>query len=380
MNLNLTEEQRFLKKTLSDFVDRELAPRAAVVDREESFPREGFRQLAGLGLLGLTVSKEHGGAEADLLSAAVVMEEIARGCASTALSWGAHAILCTHNLYVFSNESQRRRYLPSLCRGEKIGAFALTEPNAGSDATSLSTRAARAGKGYRLSGTKMFITNAPVADLFLVFARSGPESLSLFIVEKDFPGVSVGKPLEKLGMRGSPTAEVVLQEVPVPEENRLGEEGEGVEMMLRALDVERAVFSALPVGIAQAALDAAVSYARQRRQFGKPIGEFQLVQEMLARMATELAAARLLAYQAAAAADGGARATCEASYAKLFGAEMVNRVTQDAVQIFGGYGYIREFPVERYLRDARLISLGGGTSEIQKLIIAREILKSSEES
>jgi alkylation response protein AidB-like acyl-CoA dehydrogenase len=360
MNFNLTEEQGLLKKTLSDFADRELTPRAAVVDRDESFPREAFRQLAGLGLLGLTVSKEYGGAGVDLLSAALVMEEIARGCASTALSWGAHAILCTHNLYAFS--------------------FALTEPNAGSDATSLATRAARAGKGYRLSGTKMFITNAPVADLFLVFARSGPESLSLFIVEKDFPGVSVGKPLEKLGMRGSPTAEVVLQEVPVPEENRLGEEGKGVEMMLQALDVERSVFSALPVGIAQAALDAAISYARQRRQFGKSIGEFQLVQEMLARMATELAAARLLAYQAAAAAASGARATCEASYAKLFGAEMVNRVTQDAVQIFGGYGYIREFPVERYLRDARLISLGGGTSEIQKLIIAREILKSSEES
>jgi isovaleryl-CoA dehydrogenase len=328
-----------------------------------------------MGLLGISIPKELGGAGADLLTAALVMEELARGCASTALSWGAHAILCAHNLHAFANDAQRRRYLPALCKGEAIGAFALTEPNAGSDATNLVTRAARAAGGYLLSGTKMFITNAPIADLFLVFARSGPDAISLFVVERESPGLSVGKPLEKLGMRGSPTAEVILQEVPVPEENRLGEEGKGVEMMLRALDVERSVFSALPVGIGRAALEASLAYAARREQFGRPIGEFQLIQEMLARMATEISAARLLVYQAAASLSLGERATKEASYAKLFGAEMVNRVTQDAIQIYGGYGYIREFPVERYLRDARLISLGGGTSEMQKLIIARELLK-----
>lgn len=374
MNFSLTEEQGLLKKTLIDFVGQEIAPHAALIDREESFPHETFQKLASLGLLGISIPKTYGGAGADLFAAAMVMEQIARGCASTALSWGAHSILCTHNLYAFSSEEQRKRYLPGLCNGQWIGAFALTEPNAGSDATSLTTEATRSGKEYRLTGTKMFITNAPVADLFLVFAKTGSNAMSLFVVERGFGGVSVGKPLEKLGMRGSPTAEVILQNVPVPEENRLGEEGEGIAMMLSALNVERSVFSALPVGIAQAALDASVSYAKQRQQFGKPIGEFQLVQEMLARMETELAAARLLTYNAALSAAQGMRVTREASHAKLFGADMVNRVTQDAVQIFGGYGYIREFPVERYLRDARLISLGGGTSEIQKLIIARELL------
>jgi len=378
MDFSLTEEQTLLKKTLSDFIDRDLAPRAPLFDQEGRFPADLFRRLSAMGLLGITIPPEFGGAGADLLCAVLVMEELARGCASVALSWGAHAILCTHNLWVFANQPQKERYLPGLCRGECIGAFALTEPEAGSDAGALSTQAVRSGGGYLISGTKMFITNGPIADLFLVFARTGRESLGLFIVERASPGVSVGEPLNKLGMRASPTSELVLRSVFVPAQNLLGEEGDGVQMMHAALDVERIVFSALPVGIAQAAFSDSLAYSLRRRQFGKPIADFQLVQEMLARMAMDLSAARLLVYHAVARGSNGERATLEASFAKLFGAEMVNRVTQDALQIFGGYGYMREFSVERYLRDARLISLGGGTSEIQKLIIARELLKRRE--
>lgn len=378
MDFSLSEEQRLLMRTLTDYVRRDVAPQASQRDRDGVLPREAFVGLAGMDLLGITVPRRFGGAEGDLFSATLVMETLAKGCASTALSWGAHAILCTHNLQKFANDAQRARFLPSLCKGERIGAFALTEPQAGSDATALSTRAVRTDGSYILTGTKMFITNGPIADLFLVFARTDAQALSLFVVEKDRTGLSVGRPLDKLGMRASPTAEVILEEVRVPEENRLGEEGQGVGMMHAALDAERAVFSALAVGIADAALQAALVYSRQRRQFGRAIAEFQMIQEKVAQMATEIAAARLLVYQAAVLVSQGDKASREASYAKLFGAEMVNRVTQDAVQIFGGYGFIREFPVERYLRDARLISLGGGTSEIQKLIIAHELYKEME--
>src|SRR5581483_8419595 len=354
----------------------EVAPIAARTDREERFPAELFSKLGRLGIMGISVPKEYGGAGADFLSAALAMETLAYGCASTALSYGAHAFLCTQNLYTFADEKQRKRFLPGLCSGERLGAFALTEPGSGSDAGSITTSATKSGDHYRLTGTKMFITNASVAGLFLVFARTSSDQITLFAVERDSDGVTVGRPMEKLGMRGSPTSEVVFQDVAVPAENRLGEEGEGSVQLKRALDMERAIFSALPVGIATAALDAALAYAKERVQFDRPIAQFQLIQEMLAEMATEIEAARLLTYQAAAQLDEGQEITRSASYAKLFGAEMVMRATLKAIQIFGGYGYMREFPVERFMRDAKLISIGGGTSEIQKLIIARELLKS----
>lgn len=374
MPFSLTEEQVLIRESLRSFVAQEVAPRAAETDREERFPAELFSKLADLGLLGIAIPKEYGGAGADLLSAALAMEALAYGCASTALSYGAHAFLCARNLFSFADERQRRRFLPPLCAGEKLGAFALTEPEAGSDAASLKTTATRKGNDYLLNGTKMFITNAPVASLFLVFARTSEARITLFVVEGGAEGLTIGRPMEKLGMRGSPTSEVIFQNVAVPAENRLGAEGEGLLQMKRALDMERAVFAALPVGIAQAALDASLSYSKQRMQFGRPISQFELIQEMLAEMATQTEAARLLAYQAARLVDGGREATLFASYAKLFGGEMVTRVTSKAIQIFGGYGYIREFPVERMFRDAKLISIGGGTSEIQKIIIARELL------
>jgi alkylation response protein AidB-like acyl-CoA dehydrogenase len=376
MHFPFTEEQGLLQETLRAFVAQEVAPIAARTDREERFPAELFSKLGKLGIMGIAVPKKYGGAGSDFLSAALTMEALGYGCASTALSYGAHAFLCTQNLYTFADEKQRERLLPPLCSGERLGAFALTEPGSGSDAGSMTTIAEKKGDHYRLTGTKMFITNASVAGLFLVFARTPEARITLFAVERASDGITVGRPMEKLGMRGSPTSEVLFQQVVVPAENRLGEEGEGALQIKRALDMERAIFSALPVGIAQAALDAALTYSKQRTQFGRPISEFQLIQEMLAEMATEIEAARLLSYRAAALMDEGKEVTRSASYAKLFGAEMVTRATVKAIQIFGGYGYMREFPVERFMRDAKLISVGGGTSEIQKLIIARELLKS----
>ncbi len=376
MSFSFTEEQSLFRETLRAFVAQEVAPMAARTDREERFPAELFSKLGRLGIMGIAIPRQYGGGGAGFLSGALAMETLAYGCASTALSYGAHAFLCVQNLYAFADEKQRRRFLPALCAGARLGAFALTEPGSGSDAGSIATTAEKKGKCYRLTGTKMFITNASVAGLFLVFARTSHDRITLFAVERASDGITVGRPMEKLGMRGSPTSEVIFQEVAVPIENRLGEEGEGSRQIKRALDMERAVFSALPVGIAQAALDAALAYSRQRLQFDRPISQFQLIQEMLAEMATEIEAARLLTYQAAALLDRGEEVTRFASYAKLFGAEMVMRVTMKAIQIFGGYGYMREFPVERFMRDAKLISIGGGTSEIQKLIIARELLKS----
>ncbi|HZR47194.1 MAG TPA: acyl-CoA dehydrogenase family protein, partial [Candidatus Manganitrophaceae bacterium] len=338
MLFSFTEEQSLFRDTLRAFVAQEVAPIAARTDREERFPAELFSKLGRLGIMGISVPKEYGGAGADFLSAALAMETLAYGCASTALSYGAHVFLCTQNLYTFADEKQRKRFLPGLCAGERLGAFALTEPGSGSDAGSITTSAKKSGDHYRLTGTKMFITNASVAGLFLVFARTSPDQITLFAVERDSDGVTVGRPMEKLGMRGSPTSEVVFQDVAVPAENRLGEEGEGAVQLKRALDMERAIFSALPVGIATAALDAALAYAKERVQFDRPIAQFQLIQEMLAEMATEIEAARLLTYQAAAQLDEGKEITRSASYAKLFGAEMVMRATLKAIQIFGGYG------------------------------------------
>jgi alkylation response protein AidB-like acyl-CoA dehydrogenase len=382
MDFNLTEEQALLRKTLRDFCQKEVAPIAASLDQEERFPAETFRKMAELGLLGISIPKEYGGGGADFVSCVIVMTEIARSCAATALSYGAHAFLCTHNLYLHANAQQRQRYLPRLAAGQSLGAFALTEPEAGSDALSLQTRAQRKGEHYFLSGTKTLITNGPVADIFLVAARLGQSKtksdIGLFIVEKRFEGFSVGKNIEKMGTRGSPTSELIFSDCKVPVENLLGQEGMGAIQLLKGLDIERVVFSGMPLGIAQAAFEAARSYAHQRKQFGKELAQFEMIQEMLANMAMNIEAASLLIYKAAQLLDDGKSVTKEASFAKLFGAEMVMRTTLDAVQIFGGYGYTREFQVERLMRDAKLISLGGGTNQIQQLIIAREILKEGE--
>lgn len=380
MNFDLTQEQARWQTMLREFCQREMAPLASQLDEEERFPHETFRKLAEMGLLGMPIPREYGGMGADYLSCAVMVEELARACASTTLSYGAHTFLCTHTLFLHGNAEQRKRYLPRLISGEAIGALGVTEPEAGSDALSLKTRAERKGRFYVLSGQKTLITNGPVADIFLVAARLNESGISLFIVEKGYEGFSAGQDIPKMGMRGSLTSELSLTDCKVPVENLLGEPGMGTAQLLKTLDIERAVFSSIPVGIAQTAFEVARDYSLRRRQFGKALAQFEMIQEMLANMAVGIEAARLLTYKAAMRLDEGEPATRAASIAKLFGAEMVMRVTSDAVQILGGHGYTRKYPVERLMRDARLISIGGGTNQIQQLIIAREILKEGQQN
>jgi butyryl-CoA dehydrogenase len=375
------EHHRLLREMLRNFVAKEVAPKAAAVDESGRFPAETIAKLAEMGLLGLPVPEEYGGAGGDKLSIAIALEELAYGCASTALSWGAHVILCVNNLFHNGNDFQRRKYLPDLISGKKIGAWALTEPGAGSDAVGIKTRAEKQGEGWVLNGQKTFITNASIADTFIIYAvtdpGAGPKGISSFIVERAFPGLSTGRPMKKMGMRGSPTAEIFLENCKVPGENIFGKPGQGLGQMMRSLNVERVAFAALPCGIARAGRDLAARYAAERVQFGKPIGAFQMVGKMLADMETEIQAAQLLTYQAAAMLDRGLDPTLTASAAKLFASEVAMRTTTHAVQIFGGYGYTQDYPVERLMRDAKLCEIGAGTSEIQRMIIAREMLKAA---
>lgn len=376
----LREDHVLVRETARGFARRRLAPIADEIDETKRFPAALFREAGELGLLGLAIPNEFGGSGAGFLASAIMMEELARVSAAVSLSFGAHSFLCAHNLHKSAGDALRRRFLPKLCSGEWIGAFGLTEPEAGSDAASLKTRAERKGDRWVLNGTKIFITNGSIADVFLVFARTerrrgGVSAISAFVVEKGSPGFSVGRDIPKLGTCGSPLSELVFQDCAIPAENLVGEEGRGLAYMLDGLDMERAVFSGLAVGVGQAALDYAAVYATKRRQFRQTIGSFQLVQEMLAQMATEVEAARLLNYQAASLLDAGRTVTKQASFAKLFGAQMAVRVTQWGVQILGGYGFTRECPVERYYRDAMLAGIGGGTSQIQLQLIAREVLK-----
>ncbi len=379
MNFELTDDQRMLKETVARFVDNDVIPRAADLDEEARFPEESFRAMADMGLFGISIPEEHGGSGAGFLSCVLVMEELARGCVSTANTYGAHAILCTENIYRNGNEAQRRKYLPDLISGKAIGALCITEPEAGSDAMSLRTRAVRKGDRYILNGTKMFITNGPVADVAVVYAKTDPDAgakgITAFIVEKGFPGFSTGKTLKKMGVRGSPTGELIFEDCEVPAENVLLEENKGVRVLMSGLDRERIVYSIAPIGVAQAALDAALRYAMDRKQFGAPIASFQMIQEMLADMATDVQTGRILAYWAATQCEQKERVRLEASYAKLFCSQAGIRVVDRAMQIFGGYGFIKEFPVERFYRDVKGIEFGAGTTQIQKLIIVRELLK-----
>lgn len=378
MIISFNEEQKLIRDSIRAFAERQVAPIAAEIDRSERFPQETFGKLGEMGLLGIMIPAEHGGAGADVISCCIVISELARVCASTALSYGAHTVLCTNNLYLHGTEAQRRKYLPDLISGKRLGAWAVTEPAAGSDALGLQCRAERHGGDYVLHGSKIFITNAPVADVFIVFARTRPgpskQGLSAFIVERGYPGFTVGPKLEKMGMRGSPTAEVFFDDCHCPAENLLGEENCGAAQMMAGFDIERVTLAAIPLGIAEAALEASLSYVKQRKQFGKPIGDFQMVQEMLADMATELEAARALVYFAARKLQEGKKATREASMSKLYASEIATRSALDAIQIHGGYGYMKDFPVERMLRDAKLMEIGAGTSQIQRLVIARELL------
>jgi isovaleryl-CoA dehydrogenase len=380
MDFELTSEQAMLKETVSKFVDKQVIPRATEVDQDGTFPNENFSAMAELGLFGISIPPEYGGIGADLMSSVLVMEQLGRGCASTANTYGSHAILCTENIYRNGNEAQRKKYLPDLIAGKKIGFIAITEPEAGSDAVSMRTRAVKKGDKYILNGTKMFITNGPVADIGVVYAKTnpdaGPKGISAFIVEKDFPGFSRGKSLKKMGVRGSPTGELIFEDMEVPAENLLGDENNGIRVLMNGLDRERIVYSITPIGVAQGAFDVAFKYASERVQFGTPIINFQMIQEMIAEMATDLNAGRIVSYWAATLADQGKRVRLEASYAKLLGSQVGMRVVDKAVQILGGYGFISEFPVERMYRDMKGIEFGAGTTQIQKLIIVRELMKS----
>ncbi len=379
MDFELTEEQRILKETIARFVDRDVIPLAPELDEQERFPHETFKAMAEMGLFGITIPEEYGGSGSDFLCCVLVMEELARGCASTANTYGSHAILCTENIFRNGNEDQRRRYLPGLIGGRKIGAICITEPGAGSDALSMKTTAEKRGDTYILNGTKMFITNGPVADVAVVYAKTDPaagqKGISAFIVEKDFPGFSRGRSLKKMGVRGSLTGELIFDGCEVPAGNLLGEENRGIRVLMSGLDRERILYSIAPIGVAQGAFDLAFRYATERVQFGAPIITFQMMQELLADVATDIQAGRILSYWAAVKAGTGKNVRLEASYAKLFGAKVGVEAVGKAIQVFGGYGFIREFPIERMYRDVKGIEFGAGTNQIQKLIIMREMMK-----
>jgi isovaleryl-CoA dehydrogenase len=378
VDFQLNEEQKLLKESVSRFVDRQVIPLAPEIDEAGAFPEKNFQSMAEMGLFGISIPQAYGGSGVDLLSCQLVMEELARGCASTANTFGAHSILCTENLFRNGNEEQRRKYLPDLIAGKKIGAIGITEPEAGSDALSMRTRAIREGDTYVLNGSKMFITNGPLADVAIVYAKTDPAAgargITAFIVEKDFPGFSRGRSLKKMGVKGSPTGELIFENCEVPAKNVLLGENKGIQVLMNGLDRERIIYSILPIGVAQGAFDVAIRYATKRVQFGKPIAEFQLIQEMLADMATLIQAGRILGYWAATEAETGRRVTLEASYAKVFGSHVGMEVVNKALQILGGYGYISEFPIERMYRDIKGIEIGAGTTQIQKLIIARDLL------
>ena len=377
-DLGLGEEQVLLRRTAREFARRDVAPRAAALDAAQSFPAESWRQAAELGFLGAVAPPEYGGAGLGLAELCLIGEELAAACVSTAATVLHQADMVVGRIARHASNEQKRRWLPGLIDGSLIGCLAMTEPEAGSDVMSMRTRAQRTDRGWRLTGTKTFITNGPVADLALVYARTGSREdrqLGLFAIPTDSPGFARGRKFSKMGWRGSPTGELILDDCEVGGDALVGGPGDGRAILLAGLDSERVLLAAESVGIAQGALEVALDYARERRQFGRPIGEFQLIQGKLADMYTETEAARALTWTAAArveAANLGAREL--ASAAKLLAGDVAMNVTTEAVQVLGGYGYIDEFPVERYMRDAKLMQIGGGTAEIQRFIIARALL------
>jgi butyryl-CoA dehydrogenase len=385
MNFDLTEDQAMLQSAVRQFAEDVVRPGAARIDQTGEFPKDIFREAGKLGLAGVSVPVEYGGSGMDVVSYTIVIEEISRVCANTGVILSVNNSLVCDPIEAFGNEDQKKRFLEPLARGEKLGCFALTEPNAGSDAANQHTRAVRSGDVYRISGQKVFITCGQAADVCLLFAMTNPEKkargISAFLVDTEAPGFDRSHHQIKLGVNASGTVEIFLTDVEVPVENRLGQEGEGFKIAMATLDGGRIGIAAQAVGIATEAFEAALQYARERRAFGKPIAEFQVIRFYLADMATEVDAARLLTRKAAAAKDGvkkaGGRYGVEAAIAKLYAAEMAQRVTTRALQIHGGYGYTKEYPVERNFRDARITEIYEGTSEIHRLIIAREIFRES---
>jgi len=374
-----TEEHQLLRGNIREFAENELKPRAAELDEKHLFPLETFKMMGELGFLGAHIPEEYGGAGMDVTSFIIIMEEVARACGTTAITLAAHTSLCAYPIYRFASEEQRQKYLPKLCSGECIGAFGLTEAEAGSDAGATKTLAKLDGDYWLISGDKMFCTNGSVADVLVITAKTDPSQpssygISSFIIEKGFEGFKPGKDEDKLGLRGSRTSQLFFDRCRAPKENLMGREGDGFKHFMETLDEGRIVIGVMALGIAQAALEAAVSYAKQRKAFGKPIGKMQTIQGYIADMATQMEAARHLVYNAARKLDKGERVTKESAMAKLYASEVANFVTDLAIQIHGGYGYTVDYPVERYYRDMKLCEIGEGTSEVQRIVIARAVL------
>ena len=381
LDYDLGEDINMLRDSVNQFAQQEIAPLAEKIDKDNDFPKSLWRLLGGMGLLGITVAEEYGGSNMGYLAHAVAMEEISCASASVGLSYGAHSNLCVNQIYKNGSDIQKQKYLPKLCSGEHIGALAMSEANAGSDVVSMSLKAERTSYGYVLNGNKMWITNGPDAETFVVYAKTNPEAksrgISAFIIERNFDGFSHAQKLDKLGMRGSNTCELVFNNCEVPEENILGKVDQGVKVLMSGLDYERTVLAAGPVGLMQACLNTVLPYVHERKQFGQSIGEFQLIQGKLADMYTKLTSSRALLYAVAKACDNKKESRKDAAAAILFAAENATQVALDGIQMLGGNGYTNDYPMGRFLRDAKLYEIGAGTSEIRRMLIGRELYTES---
>ncbi len=379
LNFDLGSEIDMLRDATYKFSQAELASRAAEIDQVNEFPADMWRKFGDMGLLGMTVDEKYGGSAMGYLAHAVAMEEISRASASVGLSYGAHSNLCVNQIFRNGNEAQKEKYLPKLCSGDHVGALAMSEPNAGSDVVSLQLRADKKGDKYILNGNKMWITNGPDADTYVIYAKTdtsaGSKGITAFIVERNTPGFSQAQKLDKLGMRGSNTCELIFEDAEVPAENILGQENKGVQVLMSGLDYERVVLSGGPVGIMQACLDVVVPYVHDRKQFGQSIGEFQLIQGKIADLYAELNASRAYLYAVAKACDRGEATRKDAAAVILYTAERATQKALDVIQILGGNGYTNEFPAGRLLRDAKLYEIGAGTSEIRRMLIGRELFR-----
>lgn len=379
MNFSLTKEQEMVRKLFKEFSENEVKPLAAEIDATERFPRETVEKMARYDMMGIPFPQKYGGAGGDNLSYAIAVEELSKVCGTTGVILSAHTSLGAHPIYQYGTEEQKMKYLVPLAKGEKVGAFGLTEPNAGTDSSAQQTVAVLDGDNYILNGSKVFITNGGEADIYIIFAMTdkskGNKGISAFIVEKEFKGFSIGKKEEKMGIRGSSTTELIFENCVVPKENLLGEVGKGFGIAMQTLDGGRIGIAAQALGIAQGALDESIKYMKERKQFGKPLSSFQGLQWMIADMVVRVEAARLLVYNAADKKDKKLPFSAEAAMAKLYAAETAMEVTTKAVQIFGGYGYTRDYPVERMMRDAKITEIYEGTSQVQKMVIAAKALK-----
>ena len=379
MDFQLSEQNMMMKELFQAFAENEVKPMAAEIDEEEKFPIENVKKMAKNGMLGIPFPEQYGGAGGEILDYVLCVEELSKVCATTGVVVSAHTSLCSAPIFEFGTEEQKEKYLPTLLSGEKLGAFALTEPAAGTDAGSQQTKALKIDGGYILNGSKIFITNAQYADLYVVMAMTdkskGTRGISAFLVERDMPGFRIGKKEKKMGIRGSATCELIFEDVFVPDSNLLGKEGKGFSLAMKTLDGGRIGIAAQALGIAEGALEETVRYTKERKQFGRSISKFQNTQFVLADMATKIEAARYLVYRAATLKGDGKPYSVEAAQAKLFAAEVAMEVTTKAVQLHGGYGYTREYPVERMMRDAKITEIYEGTSEVQRMVVAGSLLR-----